>query len=340
MTQDIGTTNGRTAGRAAGRAAERANGRGRRLWLVMVPLYYVVMMTAMLLLALRDESRVMGIVGLGVVGALTPIALLLLRREETSREGEVAARLAEVEKGVRRLVENGSLSEEARRIMNRREEREILCRAIEEDVNARNWDAAMVLIRELAERFGYRAEAEAFRGRIDELRRQSLEQEITEAIGTLDGLVLQRRWHDAYLEASKIMRLYPDSPRVEPLRARVEQAYTAYRRDLERRFLVAAEADRVEEALGLMKELDQYLTAGEGEPLREVARGVIGRAKMNLGAQFKLAVQDQRWTEAARLGEQIAREFPNSRMAEEVRGMLEGIRHRANQGAGVSGAQA
>ena len=40
-------------------------------------------------------------------------------------------------------------------------------RAIEEDMATGEWDAAMVLVRELAERFGYRADAEEFRARIE-----------------------------------------------------------------------------------------------------------------------------------------------------------------------------
>ncbi|MDX2130631.1 MAG: hypothetical protein SFY69_01105 [Planctomycetota bacterium] len=305
--------------------------RDSRLVWFLVLLNFAAALGVTVLLLVREQDRGLGLLGLAVVGALGPIVVLMLRRETMSGDRELLARLDDVQRSVRRLADSSVLSDEARRALNRREERDILCRAIEEDLAARNWDAALALIRELADRFGYRAEAEGFRARIDDLRRQSLEQEITEAIGVLDGLVLQRRWHDASLEASKIMRLYPDSPRVEPLRARVGQAYDAFRRDLERRFLLAAQADRTEEALTLLRELDQYLTPVEAEPLRELARGVIGRARQNLGAQFRLALQDHRWAEATRLGQQIVEEFPNSRMAAEVRGMLDGIRQRANQ---------
>ncbi|GIW74844.1 MAG: hypothetical protein KatS3mg103_1366 [Phycisphaerales bacterium] len=48
-----------------------------------------------------------------------------------------------------------------------------------------------------------------------------------------------------------------------------------------------------------------------------------------MGAKFKLAVRDKRWVEAAALGERIIAEFPNSRMAAEVRELLDGIRERA-----------
>ena len=81
----------------------------------------------------------------------------------------------------------------------------------------------------------------------------------------------------------------------------------------------------------MLKELDAYLTEDEAGPYREVARGVIGKARDNLGVQFKLAVQDRRWDRASQLGDRIIEQFPNSRMAGEVRGMLDSIRARLRQ---------
>ena len=62
-----------------------------------------------------------------------------------------------------------------------------------------------------------------------------------------------------------------------------------------------------------------------------MARGVIGKARENLGAQFKLAVQDRAWSRAATIGNTIVEQFPNTRMAAEVRDLLDGIRARARQ---------
>jgi uncharacterized protein with HEPN domain len=60
-----------------------------------------------------------------------------------------------------------------------------------------------------------------------------------------------------------------------------------------------------------------------------LARGVIGKAKENLGASFRLAVQDRQWAEAARVGDRIIAEFPNTRMAAEIRDVIDGLRQRA-----------
>ncbi|MEO0512962.1 MAG: hypothetical protein AAF108_08715 [Planctomycetota bacterium] len=220
------------------------------------------------------------------------------------------------------MAEKVSLSDDARRVLNRSKERDLLCRAIEEDIQKEDWDAAIVLCDELASSFGYRHEAEGFRARIAKGREYTVERRVTEAIAELDGLLIQRKWEEAFEGASRIQRLFPESTRVAALPTRVEASREQYKRDLERRFLLTAEADRIEEAMQMLAELDHYLTPEEAERLKEVARGVIGKARENLGVRFKLAVQDHRWDEARSVGGAIIEQFPNTRMAQEVREVL------------------
>lgn len=270
-----------------------------------------------------------GVLGMVVVLSIAPVTWQLRRRAASQQH--FVRRIDALADTMRRLGDTAALSDDARRVLNRGAERDLLCRAIEEDIQAQAWDAAMVLCDELAQRFGYRQDAEEFRARIELARHEIQERKVADAIARLDGLIVQRRWDVAMREAQRIQRLYPDSPRVERLRDRVDQAKAVYKSDLERRFLDAAQSSRVEEAMAMLKELDNYLSEQEAEPLREVARGVIGKARDNLGAQFKIAVQDKQWGTAAGLGRKIINEFPNSRMAQEVRGMLDGILARANQ---------
>lgn len=282
----------------------------------------------------RSEVRLVGYICLALVLTLGPIALLLARAIGKMGGGraELEARVSELGRAVRALSDQAVLSDDARRLLNRRGERELLCRAIEEDIAAEDWDAAIVLCTELADRFGYRAEAEQFRTQIDKARSVVQERRVADAIAQLDGLIVQRKWDQALKDAARITRLYPDSPRSEGLRTRVERARAVYKADLERRFLDAAGQDRVEEAMELLRELDAYLSDTEAAPYREVARGVIGKARENLGVQFKIAVQDRQWVSAAAIGRRIVNEFPNTRMAAEVREHLDGILVKANGG--------
>lgn len=273
----------------------------------------------------------LGLIGFVVVWALFIISFVVFRTIERDRytQAESLRQLDELAQNIRHMVEHGALSDDARRVLNRQRERELLRAAIQEDIDRNDWDAATVLCKELADRFGYRSDAEEYRHKIETARFETMDRQVRDAIGLLDGLIIQRRWDNAFQEAAKIGRLFPESPRVEGLRDRVTHAKLAYKQELERQFFVAAQEDRVDDAMDHMKELDSYLSEAEAAPLRELARGVIGKARENLGAQFKLAVQDRRWPEAAYVGDRIISEFPNTRMAAEVRSIIDGIRTKA-----------
>lgn len=272
----------------------------------------------------------MGVAGLlamvlAVVLAPASVGLVYLVRDvRKTREDLHTTTMA-----LRSLGEQAALSDDARRVLHRSRERTLLRRAIEEDIAAEDWDAALVLSGELADRFGYRQDAEDFRRRIDRSRRATLEHQLGAALAHLEDLVLHRQWDEAQREAVRIARTFPESPRAQAAPERVSREVERFKADLERQFLEAAEDERVEEAMELLKRLDQHLREDEAAPFREVARGVIGKARDNLGAKFKLAVRDKRWVEASSHGERIIAEFPNSKMAAEVRELLDGIRERA-----------
>ncbi|MBI1335565.1 MAG: hypothetical protein GC164_01230 [Phycisphaera sp.] len=241
---------------------------------------------------------------------------------EVNRDGEVIALLDSIND---RLL----ISDTAKRIAYREQDRETLRRAIREDISKGDFEAALVLVSEMSQAYGYRREAEQFRDEIITARDKEIDQQVSEAIAALDRVLTTYDWDRALREAGKIQRLFPDSPRVKMLDKRVRDARDQHKRELEREFFNAAQKDDIEQAMRLLKELDRYLTEQEAEPFRETARGVIGKKRQNLGVQFKMAVHDHEWTQAVVVGEQIIREFPNTKMADEVRSMLDLLRERS-----------
>lgn len=282
--------------------------------------------------ALRARIGVDPLIPIGLALLVMPLTLMTAWRLGQDRGESTERLLRQLIKAVEDMSQEGGLSEAAKRVLHRRHEREILRRAIEQDLTDGDYDAAMVLVKELAERFGYRADAEEFRGRIERVRAQNLDRKVVEALSFLDEHIRQHRWTEAFAEAARVTRLYPDSHRVDNLRERVEESRQRHRKELERRFLQAAENERVDDAMDLLRELDGYLTPNEAAPFQEVARGVIGKLRENLGVRFKIAVQDHMWNEAIHLGEKIIADFPNTRMAQEVRDLLPSLRERAAPG--------
>ncbi len=299
--------------------------------------WYVVMAAAALVVGVTlnpEQPAFFAALACVVVLALAPIGILGVYRTMARRgAGSLDEKVDRMVHSIDTMCREQGLSEGAKRVLHRREERELLRRAIEQDIQAEDWDAAMVLVKELAERFGYRADAEEFRGRVERVRAQNLDRKVIDSLTSLDEMIRNRLWAESYSEAARIHRLYPESHRVDGLRDRVDEARKRYRQDLERRFLLAAQRDQVDQAMVMLKELDQYLTPAEAEQFQEVARGVISKSRENLGVRFKLMVQDHQWQDAIVVGEQIIAEFPNTRMAQEVRDLLPVLRERVGSAA-------
>ena len=292
-------------------------------------LLYVALLIACVVVWVKDDSlRGEAFLGLVVTIALFPVWMAASTRQSISVRTERSSQMKRLVESIESMRREAGLSETAKRVLHRREERELLRQAIEQDIEAEDWDAAMTLVKELAERFGYRLDAEEFRVRIEQARTQTLDRSVMSLIEKLDTLIADRRWNEAHEKAAKIVRLFPDSPRIDGLVERVATSRNRYKLELERKFLKAAEREEIDHAMRLLKEMDEYLGADEAEPFREVARGVIGKARDNLGVRFKLAIQDRSWRVALEVGERIMKDFPNTRMADEVRSMIDMIRDR------------
>lgn len=247
------------------------------------------------------------------------------RGSDTAQDLDAKAFTAKLDE----IAHNQLLSETAKKLAYRQEDLEALRRTIRKDIDAGEFDAALVLVNEMAVTYGFKEEAEAYREQVLQARAAGREAKVTRAIERFHEILERHDFQSAALEADKIERLYPESERVRVLKRAVAQAREQYKHDIERQFLESRDKGDYDTAAQLLPELDKYLTPQEAEPFREIARDVLGHKRDNLGVQFKMAVQDKDWNRSVRVGEQIIRDFPNSRMADEVRGMIDLLRERA-----------
>jgi len=194
-----------------------------------------------------------------------------------------------------------------------------------------DYTTAAALIDGLETRFGYADEAARLREEMEQTKRATLEEKIDAAVGRIQQIIDQRNWSLAMRESRRILRLFPENPKVASLPERIERARARHKRELLQEYGEAVRKNDVDRSIDLLKELDLYLTPQEGAALQESARGVFKAKLHNLGVRFAIAVTDQQWAEAVRTGEEIIQEFPNSRMATEVRQKLDVLRGRAAQ---------
>lgn len=313
-------------------------GLGHELWMIITYALLLVFSVVIIIFSVFAENSEpaspllgTGIICLVFTAGMLPLALsqMMSRKSNSSANQLLDIQQQQIEM-LKQIHEHTMLSDSAKHIAYRRKEREMLRKAIEEDMAQEQWDAAIVLVDEMADRFGYREEAEEFRRHIEQTRADVFVHRINEAIDQFEDLLREQKWTDAYSEAAHLKRLFPTSHRVHDLEKQVRQAWEDHKHILERQFLDTASRGEYDKAMDLLKELDQYLTPREAEPYQEVARGVINSTRENLGLQFKMAVQDQDWYKARVVGESIMQEFPNSLMAREVHDRIDQIRLKSN----------
>lgn len=229
------------------------------------------------------------------------------------------------------ISENVQVSDAVRAIMHRSRERTALRMAINEEIIRGDWEAAYALVDQLQQRHGYANESARLRDEVDRSRQLDSAEKLHETIERVKQMMEAHDWERARRSMDRLTADFPTNQEVQEL----PRYFTRMRNDHKRRLLKewdeAVQRNEVDRGIALLRELDQYLTPNEAAALEESARGVF-RAKLhNLGVRFSLAVTGHNWKEAIEAGEQISREFPNSRMAAEVRDRMHLLVKRAEQ---------
>ena len=258
-----------------------------------------------------------------LVLAIAPVTLLLAGRNAGNNGSHTLHRIA------KDIHEHTMLSDASKRLVYRDRELDLLRMLIEQDIAAGEFDAALRLVDELSSGFGRLEESEMFRTRIEDARHAEVETRITSGLQDVNRRLNAGDWNQAIVVARRLQRLFPDAPALPDLESHVMTARRRHAASLAQTLDDARAEDRIEDAMQLLKELDRHVDSEEASRLAPVAEEVIGRHRETLGVRFKNACEAHNWSEAIRIGEQITSEYPNARMAEEIQGMLDGLRQRA-----------
>ncbi|MBI1374339.1 MAG: hypothetical protein GC159_16605 [Phycisphaera sp.] len=267
------------------------------------------------------------LMGLGMLAIAVSLSLYLFSGGQGGGGGSQAMKDQNIL--LNSINERMLISDQAKRIAYRQKDREALRQAILSDMRMEDYDAAMALVKDMSEVYGYREEAEQFRQQILEQQSKKRDALIERHVSRIDELCTDGDWVQARHEADRLMRMYPDFPSVRELPNRIRQARDKHKQSLIVEFKEAFDREDMNRAMDLLKEMDKYLTPEEAAPYAEMAREVLAKKKENMGVRFKMAVQDRDWIEALNVGEQLIKDYPNSAYADEVRQMLDQLRDRA-----------
>jgi hypothetical protein len=233
------------------------------------------------------------------------------------------------------IAESTRLSDAAKSITHRQEERSALRQAIHSEIQFHDWEAAKYLISEMARRFGYKEEAAELQSRVDQACGAFYRTEVDKVIPHIHQLFDQHQWDRASRELARLLKAFPNEGRFVELEKELVQRKAQRKEELIKAFTMAVERDDIDIDAGMrvLKELDQYLEPNEAATMEESARKVVKGKLLQLGVRFRFAVTEARWRDALEAAVAICEEFPNSKMASEVQDRMDALRARA----GVTG---
>jgi len=231
------------------------------------------------------------------------------------------------------IAENTRLSDAAKSLAHREQELDHLRAAIREEFRVQKWESAANLIEEMERRFGFRQEADAIREELDDARREAIQSKLNEAIAVIEGHFKAHYWDRARREIDRLMAALPSDAKVLSLQDRMRVLRDEHKQELKLAWDEAVRRSDTDRAIDILKELDEYLSPAEAEALQASARDVFKEKLLQFGVQFRFAVTEKRWQDALTIGLELVRDFPNSRMAAEVREALDTLRERAGAAA-------
>ena len=236
------------------------------------------------------------------------------------------------------IAENTRLSDAAKSLARRDQELDALRSAIREDIRRQRWEAALSLIGEMERRFGYKEEADRVREELDDARNTAIEKKLQEAIDMIESHFQAYDWDRAQVEIDRVLNALPDNAKALALVDRMKVLREQHKRELRAAWNEAVRRNDTDLAIDILKGLDQYLSPAEAQELQDSARNVFKEKLLQIGVQFRFAVTEKRWQDAVSTGLELVREFPNARMAGEVREALDTLRERARAAAIAEGA--
>ncbi|MFC1677529.1 hypothetical protein ACFL3G_10775 [Planctomycetota bacterium] len=315
---------------------------GKLKWYLTV--FYIVLIGIMLATFFTDIFATSGqipqivwlILGLMLLFAVTTIIAKTVNLLDTlERNGTKLEKLAEAQEKSRleltQISQNIRLSETAKTIAFRDSDRQTLREAVFDKLQQQDFDSAYNIIDEISSYGIYSKLVEQLRFQADKYRDATDTERINQVIEHIEKLFETYQWTKASSLIERLVNAHPANEQAKAMRQRLLDKKQDRKKVLLNAWDDAVKRRATDRSLEILRELDQYLTPNEGLALQEAARDIFRNKLHNLGVQFSIAVSGRRWSKAIEAGQQIMRDFPNSKMAGEIREKMVVLKQMAQQ---------
>jgi len=299
-----------------------------------IVIIYIALMAVVLLAILTaifgtpEEGQIPPVVWLLGGFVLLSVVLIMLSKilkildrlqDNSTRLERIIDALEKNRSVLTQINQSTRLSETAKAIAFRDADRQSLREAVLDKLQQQDFDTACEIIDEIAHRAGYKELAEQLRDEADKYCDATDVERVNQVVAHVEKLFEDCQWARASAEIEKLIKAYPDSEKAKAMRQQLLDKKEERKKILLNAWDDAVKRGATDRSLEVLKDLDQYLTPNEALALQEAARDVFKNKLHNLGVQFSLAVSGKQWAKAVGIGRRIIRDFPNSKMSEEIR---------------------
>ena len=276
------------------------------------------------------------LLGLAIVFTLIIIFMTLMKMldlvdSSNSKLEKVADDLEKLRQVVNQVNQSTRVSETAKAIAFRDSDMQTLRDAVFDKLQQKDFEGAYEIIDEISHNTGYGKLAEQLHVQADKYRDATDIERMNQSIAHIEKQLEDHQWVNASAQIERLIKEYPANDKALAMRQRLSDKKDERKKVLLNSWDDAVKRQATDRSLEILRELDQYLTPNEALALQEAARDVFRTKLHNLGVQFSLAISGRQWTKALETGQEIIRDFPNSRMAEEIREKINTLRTNAEQ---------
>lgn len=326
-------------------------GKDRPIWQLKwhIAIIYVALIVVVLLTFLTDIFRtsepgsIPQVVWLlAAVVFLITLIIMLSRvfkilesiQENGSRMERVVETLEKTRAALAQVNQTIRLSETARAIAFRDADRQSLREAVFDKLQQQDFETTYEIIAEIAHSTGYQELAEQLRTQAKKYQDATDQERVNQLIEHIEKLFENYEWAKASVQIERLIKAAPKSEKAKAMRQKLLDKKGERKKMLLTAWDDAVKRQATDRSLEILRELDLYLNPNEGLALQEAARDAFRTKLHNLGVQFSLVVSARQWARALEIGQQIVRDFPNSKMAGEIRGKLDILKQRVEQQSG------
>ena len=252
-------------------------------------------------------------------------------RDNGARLDNIAEILVRHNNLLTQITQAVHLSDTAKEIVFRETEQMQLGEAALSKLHQHDFDVAAAMIEAMEQSPRYKDLGARLRKMAEKYRTATEEGRVQQVIAYVETLMDQARWAQVAVHIDNLIKTFPYSDRAKIMTSRLRERKDMRKGELLCEWDKAVLSKETDRSLDILKELDQYLTPAEALALQESASTVFRTKLHNLGVQFSMAVTERKWTDAFETGRRIVQDFPNSRMAAEIRSRLDILQEHAHK---------